>query len=508
MVKNSFMPKTLFADSQPWVRTWWPVLFLGGVGIATRILFASEVVRPGDAGHFTLAVEHFDVRLQQPQMPGMFIVFIFLARGFNLWLQDPHASLIAVNILASGVAASLLYLIGREWFNEKVGWAASLLMLSSPAVWHRAEVALSHVTEFCWVLLIDYAAYRAGLGQRNFLFLLGFLMGFAGGIRPSTPFFLLPFALFATYRGLRTRGFNLKDFAIAFLIGLLAIALWFVPLIQSSGGWGEYWSLIQSWLPLHSERTDADSWAKVFDNILLFLKALLYVVGVAFLPMLWSAWRQRSHWLRHPWPRHWPGQAFMLSILPGTLFFVLVHLRRQDQTFTVMPSFILIAGIGLVALGKRLRDRHRQAFGLVLGTVVTFNSLFFLLGPDGVPTVYELRRHDAEFKASIEYIQANFAPATTAVLTHPYYSRLPDIYFPDYQEPKLSVRVQDEPFPLEPQVRTLVLLGKKVYRRPGQDDEFQQELLPDSPYPLRYLTWSEDNRLWVTRSSAELRPAS
>ena len=505
MAKSSSIQQSFFIDSQPWIKAWWPVALLLVVGIATRIAFASEIVRPGDAGHFTLAVDHFDVRLQQPQMPGMFIVFIFLARFFNLFLQDPHASLIAVNILASGIAAALLYLIGREWFSEKVGWTAGFLMLSSPAVWHRAEVALSHVTEFCWVLLIDYAAYRTGLGQRNFLFLLGFLMGCAGGVRPSTPFFLLPLALFATYRGLRTRGFNLNDFAIAFLIGLGGIALWLVPLTASSGGWNEYWALIQGWLPTHSQRTDADSFVKIIDNILLFLKALLYVVGIALFPMVWSVFWHKLHWLRRPWPRNWPAQALILSVLPGTLYFLLVHLRRQDQTFTVMPSFILVASVCLVALGDRFTNRHRQALGIAVVTVVSLNSLFFLVGPDGVPTARELRIHDAEFKSSIEYIRTNFSPETTAVLTHPYYSRLPDIYFPDYQEPKLSIRVKDEPFPLEPQVRTLVLLGKKVYRRPGQDDEFQEELLPDSPYPLRYRTWSEEHSLWVTKSSAELR---
>lgn len=486
---------------------WWPLVVLFGLGILTRIPFTGAIVRPGDAGHFMLAVEHFDVRLQQPQMPGMFVVFIYLARGFNLFLQDPHTSLIAVNILAAGVAAAFLYLVGRDWFNARVGWTAGLLMLSSPLIWHRAEIALSHVTEFCWILMIDYAAYRAGLGQRKFLLLLGFLMGCAGGIRPSAPFFLLPLALFAAYRGWRVKGFGLRDVAIALFCGGLGIALWFVPLIYTSGGWQDYWNLVQAWLPIHAERTDADSIVKVIDNLLVFIKALLYVVGLAILPMLWAIAQNRFAWVRQPWPRAWTGQCLVLSILPGMLFFLLVHLRRQDQTFTVMPSFVLMAGWCLVALGDRWHDRDRRAPKLLIAAVLSVNSLFFLLGPDGVPTLRELQAYDREFKASIEYIHANFAPETTAILAHSYYFRLPDIYFPEYQEPQLSLRVNDEPLPLNSQVRTLVLLGQKVYRKPGQDDAFQPVALP-GPSTLRYRTWAQDETPWVTQSGIEIRAAN
>ena len=504
-----FQRAPLLPSDQPrkqhWQQLVLPLIALFAITVATRIIFAGEIVRPGDSGNFTLAVEHFDIRLQQPQMPGMFILFIFFARGFNLFLQDPHASLVAVNIFASGIAVVGLFLIGREWFNAKVGWTASLLTLTSPAVWHRSEVALSHVIEFGWIVLIDFAAYKTGLGQRRYLMLLGLLMGLAGGIRPSTPFFLLPFVLFATVRGFRTKGYKVQDVVAAVLIGLLGVAIWFVPLIQSAGGWSTYWAMIQAWLPLHTERQDADSLVKILDNFFLLFKALFRVVGIAILPILWMVFRPRSHWIKRLWPRQWSAQSIMLSILPGGLYFLLVHLRRKDQAFTIMPGFILLASYSLVALGERLQSRYRYALVWVIGIAVGLNGLFFLLGPDELPTARELRNYDIDYGSSIEYIRETFLPETTAVLTHPYSRRLTEIYFPDYQEPQLSIRVSDQPMPLAPHVRTLVLLGSKVFRKPGQDDGFQTEIVSDHGTVVRYRTWDEGESLWITGRSTELR---
>ncbi|MEM9906371.1 MAG: glycosyltransferase family 39 protein [Cyanobacteria bacterium P01_D01_bin.44] len=507
MLETNIPLQKTSTDRQITLRTRWLLVLLFIITVISRIIFAAEIVHPGDAGNFTLAVEHFDVRLEQPQMPGMFILFILFARAFNLFLGDPHASLIAVNILASAIAVVMLFIIGREWFNAKVGWTASLLMMTSPALWHRSEVALSHVTEFGWVLLIDFAAYRTGLGQRQALLLLGFLMGLAGGIRPSTPFFLLPFALFAVYRGLRTRGFRLRDVGLAFLVGFAGIAIWLIPLIQFSGGWNTYWQLVQAWLPLHTQRQDADSLVKVLDNFLQFSKALLRIVGIALLPMLWMIFRQKVSWIRRAWPRRWPAQSLVLSVLPGCLYFLLVHLRRKDQTFTVMPGFILMASCCVVALGERLQSRYRYALAWVVGITVGLNGLYFLLGPDGLPTARALRNYDLEFTPSIEYIRETFPPETTVVMTHPYYFRLSDIYFPDYQAPQLSSNIRDEPMPLAPPIRNFVLLGDRVFRKPGQDDGFQREVVSEQGIVVRSLTWTEDQMLWVTRRSAELRPA-
>ena len=474
------------------------------LGVITRLPFQSQIVW-GDGGNFALAVEHFDMRLAQPQMPGMFVIFIGFARFFNLFLHNPTASLVMVNVVASGVAAAMLYAIGTSWFNSRVGWTAAFLMLTSPLIWFNGEMALSHMIEFAWVVLIDYAAYRTGLGEKKALFGLGILMGLAGGIRPSTPFFLLPLALVATFVGLSKRKFNLLDVAVAVLLGLIAIALWMTPLIISTGGWDSYWGMIWQWLPLHTERQDADSLVKFLDNVLLLLKAILRTVGLAIIPLLWAIAIKRPNWLR-TCRRNWGNSVIALSVLPGFLFFLLVHLRRKAQSLTIMPGFILLAALVMVSLSEHLWPRKRQRWALLTAVIISLNGLFFLFGPVGVPTWREIRSFDAKFIEPIEFIQENFDPETTAILAHPLYKRLVPVYLSEYQEPHLSSLVannRDQPQILTATVDTLILLDKKIFRNREQSKDFQTLLLPSGKM-IRYLTWSEDQQLQVTTDYVKL----
>ena len=484
-----------------WLLTAIALFFLG---VITRLPFQSQIVWD-DGGNFALAVEHFDMRLQQPQMPGMFVVFIGLARFFNLFLHNPTASLVMVNVVASGVAAAMLYVIGTSWFNPRVGWTAALLMLTSPLIWFNGEMALSHMIEFAWIVLIDYAAYRTGLGEKKALFGLAILMGLAGGIRPSTPFFLLPLALVATFVGLRKRKFNLKDVAVAVAMGLAAIALWMIPLIISSGGWDSYWGLIQGWLPLHTERKDADSVIKIIDNVFVLLKALLRTVGLGILPLLWIVAIKKPTWLKSC-RQNWGNGVIAMSVLPGFLFFLLVHLRRKGQTLTIMPGFILLAALAIVSFSESLWPKKRQRWALLTAVIVSLNGLFFLFGPDEVSTWREIRNFDARFIEPIEFIQENFDPKTTAILSHPQYKRLVPIYLREYQQPHLSSQVadfRDRPQILTTPVDTLVLLDKRVLRNPEQTKDFQTLVMP-SGTTIRYLTWPQDKQLQVTTKHVKL----
>ena len=491
---------TTSQDSQAHTDNPWliPAIVLFCLGILTRLPFQSQIVW-GDGGNFALAVEHFDMRLAQPQMPGMFVIFIGFARFFNLFLHNPTASLVMVNVVASGLAAAMLYVIGTSWFNPRVGWTAALLMLTSPLIWFNGEMALSHMLEFAWVVLIDYAAYRTGLGEKKALFGLGILMGLAGGIRPSTPFFLLPVALVATFVGLRKRKFNLVDVAVAVLMGLIAIALWMIPLIISTGGWGTYWGMIWQWLPLHTERQDADSLVKFLDNVLLLLKAILRTVGLGLIPLLWVVAIKRPNWLRSC-RRNWGNSVIALSVLPGFLFFILVHLRRKAQSLTIMPGFILLAALAIVSFSEHIWQGKRQRWALLTAVIISLNGLFFVFGPVGVPTWREIRSFDAKFIEPIEFIQENFDPETTAILAHPLYKRLVPVYLREYQQPHLSSLVadyRDRPQILTSTVDTLVLLDKKIFRNPEQSKDFQNLVMPSGKI-IRYLTWSEDQQLQVT----------
>ncbi|MGI0487266.1 ArnT family glycosyltransferase [Pantanalinema rosaneae CENA516] len=479
-----------------------PILLLFGLGIATRLPFQAELVQEWDAGNFALAVENYNLQLEQPHRPGTFLIYVSLARCLNMVLDNPTASLTMVSVIASGIAAAALYTIGTLWFNARVGWATALLMLASPLVWFYGEMPLSYMPEFCTVTLIVLAAYFTGLGERTALPFLGMLMGLAGGIRPNTPIFLLPLALFAVVRGLQTRRFKVPHVLAAVAIGVAALAVWLIPLLIIAGGPVTYWEMIQGWMRGHVD--DATTLIEVLDNVIFFLKTVVFVVGVAALPMLGLFWQNGSAFIRRL-NRDWRCQAIALWLFPGVMYFTFVHLQRQGHTFTVMPAFLLLAGLAIVGLGDRLEKQYRHAGLLVVAAIVSVNALFFLLAPSSIRSLHSIQAFDTKFTERIEFVRANFPPESTAVLAQKHYGRLPDVHLPEFQFRHLSRLVERQPIVLPKQVRTLVLLDNKIYRKPGQDEGFEKLSLP-SGSTIRYRTWSENQHLEVTKFTSKLVP--
>ena len=467
------------------------------LGIVTRLPFITRYCRPGDMGNFVLAMDKIDLAAGNPQMPGMFVVFIYLGRLFNTVLHNPSLSLSAVNVIASGIAAATLYHLGKHSFSKTIGVIAGLLTLTSPLIWYQGSSGLSHMIEFAWVAVIMATAYWTGLGDRRALYFLGFAMGIAGGIRPSTPIFMLPIALFAAFRGIWTQKLSWADFIGAFVLGLGAIALWFIPLIQSAGGWTPYWDSVQAWLPLHTERKDADSIVKVIDNLFVFLKALFRGVGLGLIPFLGLWWKRKPNFWKQLYGS-WPLQVAVLTLLPGMLVFLLVHLRRKEQVMTIIPAVVMLTTVAIAGLSERWHQASSKKRHRLAAIIIILNGLFFLLGPSSLPTARNILEHNADTAARLDFIRNSFNPETTAILTHPYSVRLGEVYYPDFQERWLGTRVTEEQLVLDEKVDTLVLLDDRVFRKEGQDDGFTEHpLIPGTV--VRSRSWEPGQRLWVTK---------
>ncbi len=220
----------------------------------------------------------------------------------------------------------------------------------------------------------------------------------------------------------------------------------------------------------------------------------------------WFLIRDRAV-LSHSLRRDWRIQTLFLSIVPGLIYFIFVHLRRKSQTLTVMPAVIVMAGLTVVWLGDRLQKHNRHAWVLLTTAIISLNGLFFLVGPQGLPTARDIGNFNTELTERIEFVQENFPAETTAILTRDYYSRIVSLYLRDYQEPQLADRLGDNPILVSPHVRTLVLLDDKVLNQPGQDAGFQKLVMP-SGNTIRYRTWSPDRRLQLTKTSTTLVPNS
>ena len=476
------------------------LLFL--LTIVTRLPFQSQILSEHDAVNFALALENFDVRLHQPHPPGSFVFLIFLGRFFQLFLHDANASLVAVNILASGIAAAGIFMLSSTWFDRQVGWVTSLITISSPLVWYYSEVALSYTLEFAWVILLAMACFRVRFGRPWTLGVSAAMMGLAGGIRPNTPFFLFPLWSIAIAFGVRDKKYSAKDLTIAFVLLVAGITLWAVPMVVMSGGIATYWQAIELWLDRHLK--DADNIWGTLNNAIALLKALLFCVGVGIFPTIWMLGNKGRALIKHL-KQDWRIQTLALWILPGTIYLIFIHFQRQGHTFTIMPAFVILSGLSIVLAGKSLERFYRQATLIIALAIVTVNSLFFLYGPAELRTRTNLRDYDRFVIERLAAIRDRFSPNNTVIITRGRYGRLLNFYLRDYQETSLSQTLQETPTLLPSHVRQLVLFDDRILSRLPESPDFQTLPLP-SGESLRYLTWTGDRQVEIGKFHLEIQP--
>ena len=102
-------------------RDWLAAAILFAVSLAIRVPFRSHFAYHWDSAQFALAIEHFDVSLSLPHRPGYFL-FIMLGRIANLFVGNPHTSLMWVNMVAGAALVALGYLLGAALFGRHCGW--------------------------------------------------------------------------------------------------------------------------------------------------------------------------------------------------------------------------------------------------------------------------------------------------------------------------------------------------------------------------------------------------
>ncbi|MFI5267111.1 MAG: hypothetical protein ACHQ7M_07015, partial [Chloroflexota bacterium] len=113
-------------------------LFVGTLAlyVSTRSISLDDF----DSFNFARAIEHFDVRLNQPQPPG-YPVYVVLARLFDLAVHDPQTALTLLSAVCGAVAVLAFWSLAS---NVGGPWAALPLALM-PLFWLSAGMALSDV---------------------------------------------------------------------------------------------------------------------------------------------------------------------------------------------------------------------------------------------------------------------------------------------------------------------------------------------------------------------------
>ena len=207
-----------------------------------RIPFRSQYAYIWDSAEFSLAIGQYNVTLSQPHAPGYFL-YVMLGRLVNLFIGDPHASLVWLSVACGSGLVALLYVLGAEMFNRRVGWAAALFGMTSPPVWFDSCVALTYVVDaflVCGFILWSWRALRRG-GSWGDAIRIGALLAIIGGVRQQTIWGLVPLVMFVFFHFKVDR---FRKFFVALLVMALLCAVWMHWMVLMSGGWQSYMSAL------------------------------------------------------------------------------------------------------------------------------------------------------------------------------------------------------------------------------------------------------------------------
>lgn len=196
-------------------------ILLAAVTIILRIPFmSSEIFHTDSLGYVCGAFYTWTAH------PPGFIGFNVLARYLNYLIDDINRSFVLLSIAGSALSVSMLFLLGTEIFDKKIGLGAALLMMTSINTSYFSEVALSYSLEGGIATCITYAAWKAiKTTELRWLIICTVALSLGGSVRQTTLVFLLPLWLYVVW----PHRIGIKSFLSQAVLLCVISLLWLYP---------------------------------------------------------------------------------------------------------------------------------------------------------------------------------------------------------------------------------------------------------------------------------------
>lgn len=400
------------------------------IGILLRAPFVEKMQSHWDGPQYSLAVIKYDLSQETPAPPG-YPLYIGMAKLVYKVVNDPHKALLALSVIFSGAGAVIFYIAGRFMFGRAVGVTASLLFLTGSTFYFFGLTAYAYGITPVTTAVFALISYLIIFKNKKIGFLLGLVLSFALGIRPQEAFFLIPLLILSLYY------LPLKQKILTIISFLFFSLLWFVPLINSTGGLNNYLKLSLNFAA--SGALPALSLTHISDVFIIIIKGVYLSFGIGFLFLLFYIFRAYQFIEKGEIKKVRKTKEiifFGLWILPALVFNLFVRSDHAGHQMTYLSAFILLISYAV----WKIKFKFIKPF-LIIVIIVIFNLFTFIRDrdPDNkkpyVPTSFhysEIRKNDIRLKERISFIKDHFTSEETLIVMSSDFWRPAMYYLPDY----------------------------------------------------------------------------
>ena len=350
-----------------------PYMMLALTAFMIYVSFMSIGLDYFDSHTFALVLDDPDIGLAEVHSFG-FPIYLFIAKLIQLIVGDTQLALTLVSATSGALGIACVAKIGSLAAGRKAGFISAGLLLFLPGYWINSEVALSDIPGNSLTLLGVFLFLRAGKKRAALDFVAAcFVTGLQLGVRPHNA---IPIVIAAVWAIVKMRQFNrvyFQTIAQGLIAGILALIIWFIPIIVAFDGLDGYVNHLAS-LREHVHASDSlfqteinsdtlsirvraflDGWLHLLaggDARAFILIHMLLIVGLIRVPI-----KSQFTWLFIVWFVVEAGKVFLLASLARHRLFV-----------PALAPLILLAGLGYA----RWRGRFKLVRGGVILLIVAF----------------------------------------------------------------------------------------------------------------------------------------
>ncbi len=321
-----------------------------------------------DVGNYILAVYDYNIALDRPHMPGYFL-YVYFFKFLAFFFSNSNALFVVGQAFFQALSSIFIYKIIKEKFDLKYNILIIAFIYSIPLIYFYGIISEIYSVELLTISVFLYLIHKDKVSL-----ILPF-MALVFGVRQSSGIFLVPAIIYIYYYHFKYKNYKIKHLIISLLIFTFICLLWFIPLVNSTGGFSSY-------LDLLSKQNEYVNSIKFINNLISFITySFFYIIPISFVFILSKR--------KDEFKLSYLNTTFILIIVPQLLFYIFYHYNK-GYALLFLPALVIFIMVNYKVKSKII----------LIATIFNLSVFYFL--PGNIPSYNTQIKREYRDKSVVE----------------------------------------------------------------------------------------------------------